>query len=60
MDGQRGLSHHDFREYAVYNNTEQEGVAILAWRNDALSYVLIGNAELSQLMDVAQSISDGN
>lgn len=57
LDGQRGLSHHDFREYAVYSNTEQEGVTILAWRNDALSYVLIGNTELSQLMDMAQSIN---
>ncbi len=56
LDGQRGLSHHDFREYAVYNNTEQEGVTILAWRDNALSYVLIGNTELSQLMDMAQSI----
>jgi len=56
LDGQRGLSHHDFREYAVYNNAEQEGVTILAWRDNALSYVLIGNTELSQLMDVAQSI----
>ena len=57
LGGQRGLSHHDFREYAVYNNTEQEGVTILAWRDDALSYVLIGNTELSQLMDISQSIS---
>jgi anti-sigma factor RsiW len=59
LDGQRGLSHHDFREYAVYNNTEQEGVTILAWRDNALSYVLIGNTELSQLMDMSQSISAG-
>jgi hypothetical protein len=59
LDGRRGLSHHDFREYAVYNNTEQEGATILAWRDDALSYVLIGNTELSQLMDMAQSISAG-
>ena len=56
LDGRRGLSHHDFREYAVYNNTEQKGVTILAWRDNTLSYVLIGNAELSQLMDIAQSI----
>jgi hypothetical protein len=56
LDGRR-LSHDDFREYAVYNNTEQKGVTILAWRDDALSYVLIGNTELSQLMDMAQSIN---
>jgi len=59
LDGKRGLSHHDFREYAVYNNTEQEGVTILAWRDNALSYVLIGKTELSQLMDMALSISAG-
>jgi hypothetical protein len=56
LDGQRGLSRQDFREYAVYRNSEQSGGTILAWRDNALSYVLIGNTELSQLMDMAQSI----
>ena len=60
LDGERGLGPQDFREYAVYRNKGQAGGAILAWRDDALSYVLIGNAEMSQLMDMAQSISDGN
>ena len=59
LDGRRGLSRQDFREYAVYRNTEQAGGIILAWRDDALSYVLIGNIEMSQLMDMAQSISAG-
>jgi len=57
LDGQRGLSRQDFREYAVYRNTEQTGGTILAWRDDARSYVLIGNTEMSQLMNMAQSIS---
>jgi len=59
LDGQRRLSRRDFREYAVYQNAEQTGGTILAWRDDARSYVLIGNAELSQLMNMAQSISAG-
>ncbi len=59
LDGRRGLSRQDLREYAVYRNTEQAGGTILAWRDDALSYVLIGNTELSQLMNMAQSISAG-
>jgi len=59
LDGQRGLSRQDFREYAVYRDKEQAGGTILAWRDDVLSYVLIGNAEMSQLMDMAQSISAG-
>ena len=59
LDGQRGLSRQDFREYAVYRDKEQAGGTILAWRDDALSYVLIGNIEMSQLMDMAQSISAG-
>ncbi len=59
LDGQQGLSREDFREYAVYRNTEQTGGTILAWRDDELSYVLIGNTEMSQLMDMAQSISAG-
>ena len=59
LDGQRGLEPKDFREYAVYCNQGQVGGTILAWKDDALSYVLIGNAEMSQLMDMAQSISAG-
>ena len=60
LDGQRGLDAQDFREYAVYCNQGQVGGTILAWRDHALSYVLIGNIEMSQLMDMAQSISAGN
>ena len=59
LEGQRGLAPHDFREYAVYRTEGQAGGAILAWRDDVLSYVLIGNAEMSQLLDMAQSISAG-
>jgi anti-sigma factor RsiW len=57
LDGQRGLVPQDFREYALYRNKGQAGGTILAWRDDALSYVLVGNAEMSQLMDMAQAIS---
>jgi hypothetical protein len=59
LDGQRKLEPRDFREYAVYRNTEQTTGTILAWRDHKLSYVLIGNADISQLMDMAQSISTG-
>jgi len=59
LDGQRGLSRQDFREYAVYRNKEQATGTILAWRDDVRSYVLIGNTEMSQLMSMAQSISAG-
>ena len=57
LDGQRGLEAKHFREYAVYRNTEQAAGTILAWRDHELSYVLISNADMSQLMDMAQSIS---
>jgi hypothetical protein len=57
LDGDLGLSPQDFREYAIYCNKGQTGGTILAWKDDALSYVLIGNIEMSQLMDMAQSIS---
>ncbi|MFC1763441.1 hypothetical protein ACFL6U_15350 [Planctomycetota bacterium] len=58
LDGRRGLSHQDFREYVVYRKAEQAGGTILAWKDDTLAYVLIGNADMSQLMNIAQSISD--
>jgi hypothetical protein len=57
LDGQYRLELKDFRDYAVYRNKRQTGGTILAWRDDALSYVLIGNVEMLQLMDMAQSIS---
>jgi len=57
LEGQYGLAPQDFREYAVYRNKGQAGGAILAWRDDTVSYVLVGNAEMSQLMDMAQSIN---
>lgn len=57
LDGQRGLEAKDFREYAVYRNAEQAARTILAWRDHQLSYVLIGDVDMSQLMDMAQSIS---
>ncbi|MHC4212187.1 MAG: hypothetical protein ACYSWP_02325 [Planctomycetota bacterium] len=60
LDGELGLSPQDFREYAIYCNKGQTGGTILAWRDDTLSYVLIGNIEMSQLMDLAQSISARN
>ena len=59
LGGQRSLEPQDFREYAVFQNKGKAGGTILAWRDDALSYVLIGNVEMSQLMDMAQSISAG-
>ena len=59
LDGQRGLEAKDFREYAVYRNAEQAAGTILAWRDHELSYVLVGNADMSQLMDMSQSISAG-
>ncbi len=60
LDGQRGLGPKDFREYAVYRNEKQAGGTILAWKDDEISYVLIGNIEMSLLMDMAQSISATN
>ena len=57
LDGQRKLEPRDFREYAVYRSEGQTGGTILTWRDNSLSYVLIGNTELSQLMDLAQSVN---
>ena len=57
FDGRRGLAPRDFREYAIYCSKGQAGGTILVWRDDVLSYVLIGKVEMSQLMDMAQSIS---
>jgi hypothetical protein len=57
LDGQHGLEPKDFREYAIFRNKEQTGQTILAWRDDVLSYVLIGKIEMAQLMDMAQSIN---
>jgi hypothetical protein len=68
LDGKRKLVAQDFREYAVYRSVEptadwskgQGGGTILAWSDDAVSFVLIGKADMSQLMDMAQAISTTN
>jgi len=59
LDGRRGLSRQDFREYAVYRKAEQAAGTILAWKDHELAYVLIGSADMAQLMGMAQSISNG-
>ncbi len=57
LEGDQRLAARDFREYAVYQNQGQSGGTILAWSDNALSYVLIGTTEMSRLMDMAQLIS---
>ncbi len=57
MEGEQRLAARDFREYAVYESEGQSGGTILAWSDNILSYVLIGNVEMSRLMDMAQFIS---
>ena len=59
LDVEGGLSRQDFREYAVFLNREQPGGSILAWRDSELSYVFVGNADMSHLMEMAQFISAG-
>ena len=68
LDGAQGLAAQDFREYAVYRNIEadvypvttSEKATILAWRNDSVSFVLIGNEDMSRLMELAQAVSTVN
>jgi hypothetical protein len=57
LGGEERLGARDFREYAVYQSEGHSGGTILAWSDNQLSYVLIGNTEMSRLMDMAQSIS---
>jgi hypothetical protein len=61
--GKGGLVAKDFREYAVYrsresevDSKEQQRRTILAWSNGTLSFVLIGKTDMSQMMDMVQSI----
>ena len=65
--GKRVLAAQDFREYATYiiaesdtGSKEQGRVTILAWSSGPLSFVLIGKKDMSQLMDIMQSISRTN
>jgi hypothetical protein len=58
LDGKHGLAAQDFREYAVYRSNQS--ATILAWRNGSVSFVLIGNEDMSRLMDLAQAVSTVN
>jgi hypothetical protein len=65
LGGEQGLAAEDFRKYAVYKSAAsaevasgQAGMTILAWKNTHVSFVLIGRAEMSRLMEFAQVFSD--
>ncbi len=62
-----GLAAQDFRDYVVFHSVEsavvptgQNKEAILAWRNDNLSFVLIGKKNISQLMGIVQALRNMN
>jgi len=64
VSGKGGLGAQDFREYAVYSKVEPDAGSegqgrwtILAWSSGTLSFVLIGKEDMSQLMDIVQSVS---
>jgi len=65
LDGQAGLAAQDFREYAVFRSnqtaqdkrTEPDKATILAWRNGLVSFILIGNEDITRLMEIAQAVS---
>jgi len=64
VSGKEGLAAQDFREYAVYSKVEPDAGSegqgrwtILAWSRGTLSFVLIGKEDMSQLMDIVQSVS---
>ncbi len=64
LQGKGVLAVQDFREYATYSivesdtgSKEQGRVTILAWSNGTVSFVLIAKKDMSQLMDIMQSIS---
>jgi len=65
LDGNQGLAAKEFREYAVYRSSvpaevsgDQAGMTILAWGNTHVSFVLIGRADMSRLMEIAQAFAD--
>ena len=64
LGGNQGLAAKDFREYAVYKSSapmetpgNQAGMTILAWKNTHVSFVLIGRADMSRLMEIAQAFT---
>jgi len=64
LGGNQGLAAKDFREYAVYRSAapmetagNQTGMTILAWKNMHVSFVLIGRADMSRLMEIAQAFT---
>lgn len=65
LGGNQGLAAKEFREYAVYKSSgpaeasgNQAGTTILAWKNTHVSFVLIGRADMSRLMEIAQAFTD--
>jgi len=65
LGGNQGLAAKDFKEYAVYKSSaqmetpgNQAGMTILGWENTHVSFVLIGRADMSRLMEIAQAFTD--
>jgi len=65
LGGNKGLAAKEFREYAIYRSSapmetsgNQAGMTILAWKNMHVSFVLIGRADMSRLMEIAQAFTD--
>ena len=67
LGGNQGLAAKDFREYAVYKSSvpaegagDRAGTTILTWKNTHVSFVLIGRADMSRLMEIAQAFTDAS
>src|SRR4030042_2847229 len=65
LGGDQGLAAEDFRKYAVYKSStpaegseNQAGTTILAWKNTHVSFILIGRADMSRMMEIAQAFTD--
>jgi hypothetical protein len=49
----------DFREYVFYSEREKSAINILGWNNKDISFTLIGEEDLSQLMRIIREIQKG-
>jgi len=56
LQGQKRLNAKELREYAIYRSQKDSHATILAWRDDAIAFALVGVAEMRQLMGIVESI----
>ena len=55
---QERLSRSDFREYLLHLGKDRDRIAVLGWHSDKVSFNLVGEMKLPELMEIADQVQE--